>query len=111
MKIVIDIPKEYYNDICNSQTASNYSVLEALDGIRYGTPLTSGRMTEQEKATKKHREEAIKALNEMRDMMTESDNWKSLVRLIDAVTMGAFAIIRLNKIDYGEAESEVQNER
>lgn len=46
-------------------------------------------MTEQEKETKKHREEAIKALKEMRDMM-----------------MGAFAIARLNRIDYGKAESE-----
>lgn len=40
MQIVIDIDEEYYNDICNSQTASNYSVLEALDGIRNGTPLS-----------------------------------------------------------------------
>ena len=42
MKIVIDIPEEDYNDICNSQTASNYSVLEALDGIRNGMPLPKG---------------------------------------------------------------------
>ncbi len=63
-------------------------------------------MTEQEKATKKHREEAIKALKEMRDMMMESDNWGDLLRLVDAVTMGAFAIARLNEIDYGKAKSE-----
>ena len=63
-------------------------------------------MTEQEKDTKKHREEAIETLKEMRDMMMESDNWESLMRLVDAVTMGAFAIARLNEIDYGEAESE-----
>lgn len=63
-------------------------------------------MTEQEKETKKHREEAIEALKEMRDMMMESDNWESLMRLVDAVTVGAFAIARLNEIDYGKAESE-----
>ena len=63
-------------------------------------------MTEQEKDAKKHREEAIKTLKEMRDMMMESDNWESLMRLVDAVTLGAFAIARLNEIDYGKAESE-----
>lgn len=63
-------------------------------------------MTEQEKETKKHREEAIEALKEMRDMMMNSDNWESMMRLVDAVTLGAFAIARLNKIDYGETESE-----
>lgn len=63
-------------------------------------------MTEQEKDTKKHREDAIKALKEMRDMMMESDDWESLMRLVDAVTLGAFAIARLNEIDYGKAESE-----
>lgn len=67
-------------------------------------------MTEQEKDTKKHREESIKALKEMRDMMMNSDNWESMKRLIDAVTMGAFAIARLNEIDYGKAESEDKNE-
>lgn len=56
----------------------------------------------QESETKKHREEAIATLKEMRDMMINSDNWESLMRLIDAVTMGAFAIARLNEIDYGE---------
>ena len=63
-------------------------------------------MTEQEKEAKKHREEAIEALKEMRDMMMESDNWENMMRLVDAVTMGAFAIARLNEIDYGKAESE-----
>lgn len=62
-------------------------------------------MTEQEKETKKHREEAIEALKEMRDMMMNDDNWESMLRLVDAVTMGAFAIARLNEIDYG-VESE-----
>lgn len=42
MQIIIDIAEEHYNDICNSQTASNYSVLEALDSIRNGTPLPKG---------------------------------------------------------------------
>lgn len=63
-------------------------------------------MTKQEKDTKKHREEAIETLKEMRDMMMESDNWESLMRLVDAVTLGAFAIARLNEIDYDKAESE-----
>ena len=58
--------------------------------------------------TKKHREEAIEALKEMRDMMMESENWESMMRLVDAVTMGAFAIARLNEIDYGKGE---QNEK
>lgn len=59
-------------------------------------------MTEQEKDTKKHREEAMQALKEMRDMMMNDDNWENMMRLVDAVTMGAFAIARLNEIDYGE---------
>lgn len=62
-------------------------------------------MTKAEAETKKHREEAIQALKEMRDMMMNSDNWESMMRLVDAVTLGAFAIARLNEIDYG-AESE-----
>ena len=57
-------------------------------------------MTEQEKDTKKHREEAMQALKEMRDMMMNDDNWENMMRLVDAVTMGAFAIARLNEIDY-----------
>lgn len=61
-------------------------------------------MTEQEKETKKHREEAIKTLKEMRDMMMNSDEWESMMRLVDAVTLGAFAIARLNEIDYGKEE-------
>jgi hypothetical protein len=63
-------------------------------------------MTEQEKNTKKHREEAIEALKDMQDMMLESEGWEHMKRLIDAVTMGAFALARLNEIDYGNAESE-----
>ena len=63
-------------------------------------------MKEQEKDTKKRREEAIEALKEMRDIMMNSDNWENMLRLVDAVTMGAFAIARLNEIDYGKAESE-----
>lgn len=67
-------------------------------------------MTEQEKETKKHREEAIEALKEMRDVMLNDEHWENMKRLIDAVTMGAFAIARLNKIDFGEAESEGEND-
>lgn len=39
MKIVIDLDEKYYNDIKNSPTASNYSTLYALFGIRNGKPL------------------------------------------------------------------------
>lgn len=63
-------------------------------------------MTKKEAKTKKHREEAIDTLKEMRDMMMESDNWESLMRLVDAVTLGAFAIARLNEIDYGKEGNE-----
>ena len=62
-------------------------------------------MTEQEKETKKHREEAIEALKEIRNMMLNDDNWKPMMKLVDALTLGAFAIARLNEIDYG-AENE-----
>lgn len=61
-------------------------------------------MTKEQAETKKHREEAIDTLKEMRDVMMESDNWESLMRFVDAVTMGAFAIARLNEIDYGKGE-------
>lgn len=61
-------------------------------------------MTKEEAKAKKHREEAIEALKEMRDMMMESENWENMIRLVDAVTMGAFAIARLNEIDYGKGE-------
>ena len=61
-------------------------------------------MTKAEAETKKHREEAIEALKEMRDMMMKSDNWEAMMRLVDAVTMGAFAIARLNEIDYGKEQ-------
>lgn len=59
-------------------------------------------MTEKEVETRQHREDAIQALKEMRDMMMNSDNWENMMRLIDAVTMGAFAIARLNEIDFGK---------
>ena len=42
MKLIIDIDEKDYNDICNSETASKYSVLYALDGIRNGKPLPKG---------------------------------------------------------------------
>ena len=61
-------------------------------------------MTKAEAETKKHREEAIEALKEMRDMMMNSENWEAMMRLVDAVTMGAFAIARLNEIDYGKEQ-------
>ena len=63
-------------------------------------------MTDEDKALKARRETHIEALKEMRDMMLESENWEHMTRLIDAVTAGAFAIARLNKIDFGDSESE-----
>ena len=57
---------------------------------------------EMAKKVKADREEHIKALMEMRNMMFESDNWESMMRLINAVTAGAFALERLNKEDFGE---------
>lgn len=63
-------------------------------------------MTKSEAESKKNREEAIEALREMREMMMESDNWESLMRLVNAVTMGAFAIARLNEIDYGKEQND-----
>ena len=59
-------------------------------------------MTAEEAETKKHREEAIEALREMRETMLKDDNWENMMRLVNAVTLGAFAIQRLNEIDYGE---------
>ena len=59
-------------------------------------------MTKQELETKKHREEAIETLRELREMMMNSDNWESLMRLVDAVTLGAFAIQRINESDFGK---------
>ena len=62
-------------------------------------------MTKQEEETKKHREEAIDTLKEMRNMMMNDDNWEGFMPLVDAVTLGAFAIQRLNEIDYGEDDT------
>lgn len=61
-------------------------------------------MTAEETETKKHREEAIEALREMREAMLKDDNWENMMRLVNAVTLGAFAIQRLNEIDYGKGE-------
>lgn len=55
---------------------------------------------------KARREEHIKALMEMRNMMLESENWENLKRLIRAVTAGAMALQRLNSIDFGEKEGD-----
>ena len=62
-------------------------------------------MTEEDKATKKRREEAVETLHEMRTLMVESENWENLKRFIYAVTMGAFALARLNEIDFGEDQT------
>ena len=67
-------------------------------------------MTDEDKALKARREAHIEALKEMRDVMLESEDWEHMKRLIDAVTAGAFAIARLNKIDFGKAESEEDEE-
>ncbi len=63
-------------------------------------------MTDEDKALKARREAHIEALKEMYDTMSESENWEHMKRLIDAVTAGAFAIARLNEIDYGKTESK-----
>lgn len=42
VELIIKISEKCYNDICNSETVSNYSVLNALDGVRNGTPLSKG---------------------------------------------------------------------
>lgn len=42
VELVIRISEKCYSDICNSETVSNYSVLNALDGIRNGTLLSEG---------------------------------------------------------------------
>ena len=62
-------------------------------------------MTDKDEATKKHREEAVETLHEMRTLMVESENWENLKRFIYAVTMGAFALARLNEIDFGEDQT------
>lgn len=65
--------------------------------------MTREEMGEEIKA---RREEHIKALMEMRNMMFESDNWENMMRLIRAVTAGAMALQRLNSIDFGEEEGK-----
>ena len=50
---------------------------------------------------KADRIEHIKALREMREMMFDSDNWEGMMRLINAVTAGAFALERINEEDFG----------
>lgn len=52
------------------------------------------------------REEHIKALKEMRDMMLNDDNWENMKRLIEAVMAGGMALQRLNMIDFGESEPQ-----
>ena len=61
-------------------------------------------MTNIGEKIKNHREEAIETLGELRKVMFESQNWESWKPYIDAVTMGAFALARLNEIDFGEVE-------
>lgn len=68
-------------------------------------------MTDEDKALKARREAHIEALKEMRDVMLESENWEHMKRLIDAVTAGAFAIARLNEIDFGKEESEDEHDK
>ena len=81
-------------------------VTEDINGMKYVRMSDEDngckRMTNEEAETKKHREDAIDALKEMRDMMMNDDNWEHMMRLVDAVTLGAFAIMRLNEIDFGK---------
>ncbi len=61
-------------------------------------------MTEEDKKLKARREEHIRTLIEMREMMLNDDNWENMKRLIEAVTAGGMALQRLNMIDFGESE-------
>lgn len=65
--------------------------------------MVSKEMRERIKAD---RIEHIKALREMREMMFDSDNWERMMRLINAVTAGAYALERINKEDFGGDENE-----
>lgn len=66
MKIVIDLDEKYYNDIKNSPTASNYSTLYALFGIRNGTPLPENA-TSKTTTLKEYIENRIAKLKEDKD--------------------------------------------
>ena len=54
--------------------------------------------------TKERREKHVKALQEMRQIMLESENWENLKDFIEAVTAGGMALQRLNKIDFPEED-------
>ena len=64
-------------------------------------------MTEEEKTIMNSRIKNIETLHEMREVMFADENWENMMRLIDAVTAGAFALERLIKEDFGEVDDEV----
>ena len=48
----------------------------------------------------------VKALQEMRRVMLESENWENLKDWIEAVTAGGMALQRLNDIDFPEKKGK-----
>lgn len=72
MKIVIDLDEKYYNDIKNSPTASNYSTLYALFGIRNGTPLPKGHGKLITEPTEEEIAETIGGKNDFADCIREA---------------------------------------
>lgn len=75
-----------------------------MNDFEENLPHEVAELTDEEKATRARRETHIKALKEMHDVMLESENWEHLTRFIDAVTAGAFAIARLNELDFGKEQ-------
>ena len=55
-------------------------------------------MTDRQKRLEGH----VKALQEMRNVMCENENWENLKRFIEAVTTGGMAIQRIIKEDFEE---------
>lgn len=53
---------------------------------------------------KRHLEEHIQNLQDMRDVMLNDENWENMGHLIEACTAGAMAIKRVIKEDFGESE-------
>lgn len=51
---------------------------------------------------KRHLEEHIQSLHDMRDVMLSDKNWENMERLIEACTAGAMAIQRIVKEDFKE---------
>lgn len=56
--------------------------------------------TERKERLKGH----VETLKEMRQTMLNDENWEIMKRLIEACTVGAMAIQRIIKEDFGERE-------